>query len=107
MQQNLDEIGKKNLRLNETLEEVHYDEDTTYQNLNNGVEEIISSSMSPNYKGKGVVFSRGQLYASNTQLEFYKKTVKNGSSNQFMPRTTVGAQSSLKSVLQSKEVTES
>jgi Protein of unknown function (DUF 659) len=104
MQQSLDEIGKKNLRLNETLEEVHYDEDPTYQNLNNGVEEIISSSMSPNYKGKGVVFSRGQLYASNTQLEFYKKTVKNGSSKQFMPRTTVGAQLSLKSVLQSKEV---
>jgi hypothetical protein len=106
MQKNLNEIGNKKWRLNEADEEVNSDEDLTSQNLNIEVEEILNLSAPSNSKGQGNAFSRDQLHASNKRLESVTKIIKFGSDNYFMPKTTTGAQPSLKSVLQTKKIKE-
>ncbi|XP_078170750.1 uncharacterized protein LOC144565013 [Carex rostrata] len=105
MQQSIDEFSNKKRRLNELDEQSHSDEDQSPIDLTNEVEEGNMSAPSSS-KGKHVALSGGQLVASKKRPEVVKRNAKLGAGHCFMPRTTPGAQPSMKSVLQSKEFKE-
>ncbi|XP_078150193.1 uncharacterized protein LOC144545498 [Carex rostrata] len=104
MQQSIDEFSNKKRRLNELDERSHSDEDQSPIDLTNEEEGNMSAPSSS--KGRHVALSGGQLAASQKRSEVVKRNAKLGAGHCFMPRTTPGAQPSMKSVLQSKEVKE-